>query len=72
MSYNTESPTDAASRVDCSDPARATSEPQAYECYCGLGPACPIFGQMTTEQQQECTRDKRRMAQQYYRNGIGW
>jgi hypothetical protein len=49
-----------------------TRDPPEYECYCGLGPACPIFGQMTAEQQQECTRDKRRTAQQYYRNGIGW
>jgi hypothetical protein len=41
-----------------------------YECYCGLGPACPVFLLMTPEERTACTRDKRRTAQSFYRNGV--
>lgn len=72
MTFQSISPSGAASTTDCADPVSTTLDASTYECYCGLGPACPIFGQMTKEQQEACTQDKRRIAQQYYRNGIGW
>lgn len=62
---------DAAKPRDRDEPASATDD-LVYECYCGLGPACPIFMLMTAEQRTACTRDKRRMAQSYYRNGVDW
>lgn len=62
---------DVASRADAVDPPPATDD-LVYECYCGLGPACPIFGLMNAEQRTACTRDKRRSAQSYYRNGLDW
>ena len=40
------------------------------ECYCGLGPACPIWGQMTPEERVACTRDKRAYGQLFWRHGI--
>jgi hypothetical protein len=72
MPYTTTSSGDAASPRERADSATSPSEPAAYECYCGLGSDCSIFGQMTDEQRHDCTQDKRRTAQQYYRNGIGW
>ena len=71
MSIPTKSTSDAESHGDCIDPAASMREPPPFECYCGLGPACPIFRLMTPEQRDDCTRDKRRTAQAYYRNGIG-
>jgi hypothetical protein len=73
MTYTTTLPGDAASQRESLGLAETTeNEPGTYECYCGLGPACPIFGKMTDQQRHDCTEDKRRTAQQYYRNGIGW
>ena len=40
------------------------------ECYCGLGPACPAWRQMTPEQRAECTRDMRLTAQRMWKNGM--
>ncbi len=71
MSIPPKSTPDAASLGDRTDPAAMTREPPPFECYCGLGPACPIFWLMTPQQRDDCTRDKRRTAQAYYRNGIG-
>ena len=48
----------------------AKAVPSKYECYCGLGPACPLFRTMTPEQRVCCTRDKRQQAQSWYRNGV--
>ena len=71
MSIPPKSTSDSPSHGDRFDPASKTGEPPPFECYCGLGPACPIFRLMTPEQRDDCTRDKRRTAQAYYRNGIG-
>lgn len=40
------------------------------ECYCGLGPACPLWRQMTPEQRTDCSLDKRLVAQRLWKNGI--
>lgn len=65
------SPVDPASRGDPAEPASAAGGPAEFECYCGLGPACPLFQMMTPSQREDCTRDKRRTAQAYYRSVIG-
>jgi hypothetical protein len=72
MTFQSISPSDAVSSGGGPDAASTTRDPLAWECYCGLGPACPIFDQMTPQQQAACSLDKRRTAQSYYRNGIGW
>lgn len=40
------------------------------ECYCGLGPACPLWRQMTPEQRADCSADKRLVAQRLWKNGL--
>lgn len=40
------------------------------ECYCGLGPACYLWRQMTPEQREQCSIDKRFTAQRYWRTGM--
>ena len=58
------------------DPARPRAEQIAElrqavrECYCGLGPACPLWRQMTPEQRTECSADKRLFAQRLWKNGL--
>jgi hypothetical protein len=39
------------------------------ECYCGLGPACPLYMGMTPEQREACSTDKRVTAQSMFRRG---
>jgi hypothetical protein len=51
-------------------PAAATDDAPEFECYCGLGPACPIFNQMTPRERTLCSQDKRRTGQQFWRNGL--
>jgi hypothetical protein len=72
MTFQSKSPSDDALGGDHSELASTTRDAREWECYCGLGPACAIFHLMTSEQQAACSRDKRRTAQTYYRNGIGW
>jgi hypothetical protein len=40
------------------------------ECYCGLGPACYGWRQMTPDQRAECSQDKRLIAQRLWKNGM--
>lgn len=40
------------------------------ECYCGLGPACPLWRQLTTAQRAACSLDKRAVAQAQWMNGM--
>jgi hypothetical protein len=40
------------------------------ECYCGLGPACPLWRQFTPEQRAACSLDKRAVAQAFWMNGL--
>jgi hypothetical protein len=40
------------------------------ECYCGFGPACHLWRQMTPEQRTECSADARREAQRFWKNGM--
>jgi len=40
------------------------------ECYCGLGPACYVWRQMSPEQRTECSLDKRATAQRFWKNGM--
>ena len=37
-------------------------------CYCGLGPACPLWRQMTPEQRTDCSLDKRLSAQRLWKH----
>jgi hypothetical protein len=59
---------------DAPRPKRKSSRFKLFgaECYCGLGPDCPMFRVMTPEQRVECSLDMRRTAQSYYKNGMGW
>lgn len=41
-----------------------------YGCYCGLGPACPSWRQMSPAQREECSQDKRLTAQRLWKNGM--
>lgn len=58
------------------DPARPRAEQIAelreavLACYCGLGPACPLWRQMTPDERAECSRDKRLVAQRLWKNGL--
>lgn len=40
------------------------------ECYCGLGPACPLWRQFTPEERADCSADKRLYAQRFWKNGM--
>ena len=40
------------------------------ECYCGLGPACPVWRQMTPAQRTACSLDMRATAQRLWINGM--
>lgn len=40
------------------------------ECYCGLGPACPLWRQFTPAQRAACSLDKRAVAQALWMNGM--
>ena len=48
----------------------ATRTRPVVDCYCGLGVACECFVLMTPEERATCTRDKRAVAQSFYRNGL--
>lgn len=58
------------------DPSRPKAEQIAElrraveECYCGLGPACPLWRQMTAQQRTECSLDQRATAQRLWINGM--
>lgn len=58
------------------DPDRSRAEQIAElrqavkECYCGLGPACPIWRRMTPKERAECSRDKRAYAQLLWKHGV--
>ena len=58
------------------DPSRPKAEQIAAlrqaveECYCGWGPACALWRQMSPEQRVECSLDKRLVAQRYWKNGM--
>lgn len=58
------------------DPSRARAEDIAAlrravkECYCGLGPACSRWNQLSPEQRVECSLDHRLMAQRFWKNGM--
>ncbi|HLA91617.1 MAG TPA: hypothetical protein VJL28_14405 [Gemmatimonadaceae bacterium] len=53
---------------------RADAPPKKHtftiDCYCGLGPSCHLWRQMTPEQRELCTRDKRYVAQSFWKNGV--
>jgi len=40
------------------------------QCYCGLGPACSLWRQMTPEQRADCSADKRLASQRLWKNGM--
>lgn len=58
------------------DPTRPRAEQIAelreavLACYCGLGPACPLWRQMTPEERADCSADKRLVAQRAWKNGM--
>lgn len=64
-------PSSAAPVVTSPPPvASAKDDSGEFECYCGLGPNCELFRLMTPAERAECTRDKRAMAQSFYRSGL--
>ena len=58
------------------DPTRSRAEQieelrrAVEECYCGLGPACVLWRQMTPEQRADCSLDKRLTMQRMWKNGM--
>ena len=58
------------------DPSRPKAEQIAelrqavLECYCGFGPACPVWRQLTPAQRKACSLDKRASAQYFWKNGM--
>ena len=58
------------------DPTRPKAEQIAelrravQECYCGLGPACPAWREMSPEQRVQCSLDMRATAQRLWVNGM--
>jgi hypothetical protein len=40
------------------------------ECYCGLGPACPLWRDFSPAQRAACSQDKRAVAQARWMNGM--
>ncbi|MBI3567074.1 MAG: hypothetical protein HY084_02570 [Gemmatimonadetes bacterium] len=70
MPQHQDAMTEPAASRGSPDPRAMADEIGEYECYCGLGPACPVFLLMTPDERTACTRDKRRTAQSYYRNGL--
>lgn len=58
------------------DPTRPRAEQIAElrravkACYCGLGPACYLWRQLTPEQRVECSLDKRATGQYMWKNGM--
>ncbi len=40
------------------------------ECYCGFGPACPLWRQMTPEERTACSSDKRAYSQLLWKTGM--
>ena len=62
-----------ASVIDPNQPKAAQIAALRIEmekCYCGLGPACPIWRQMTPEEREDCSLDKRLAAQRLWKNGM--
>lgn len=58
------------------DPTRPKAEQIAAlrraveECYCGFGPACHLWRQMSPDQRVDCSLDKRLTAQRFWKNGM--
>jgi hypothetical protein len=58
------------------DPTRPKAEQIAElrdavrACYCGLGPACPLWREMTPDERMDCSADKRLYAQRFWKNGM--
>jgi hypothetical protein len=64
---------DASSVIDPSRPKAdqiADLRRAVLECYCGLGPACPLWRQMNPEQRANCSADRRLTAQRMWKNGM--
>lgn len=59
-----------ASAAPKAEPPKAADEAVEFECYCGLGTACPGFREMNASQRAACTCDKRQTAQWMYVNGM--
>lgn len=63
-------------RASVMDPARPRAEQIAElrkaikECYCGLGPACPIWASMSPEERRACSQDKRATAELFWKHGV--
>lgn len=51
-------------------PSAAHAEFPEYDCYCGLGPACHLFREMTEQERTTCSQDKRQTAQWLWVNGV--
>lgn len=64
------------SSVSVIDPTRPKAEQIAElrdavrACYCGLGPACPLWREMTPDERADCSADKRLYAQRFWKNGM--
>jgi hypothetical protein len=65
--------TDVVKVIDPSLPREAQTAAlrRAIEdCYCGLGPACYGWRQMSPEEREDCSQQKRMIAQRLWKNGM--
>ena len=62
----------AASDTSKAAPAKVppVEDTAVFECYCGLGTACPAYRQMDSAQRAACSCDKRQTAQWMFVNGM--
>ena len=65
-----------ANELSVIDPNRPKAEQIAElrravkACYCGLGPACSTWRQLTPDERLACSLDKRATAQYLWKNGM--
>jgi hypothetical protein len=63
-------------RASVIDPTRPKAEQieelrqAVLACYCGLGPACPIWNEMSPAERKACSSDKRASAQLLWKHGV--
>lgn len=71
MRDDTQSPQPQAAFRGWRGPKPTREELANIDCYCGLGPACQYFRQMTPAERVACSRDKRQTAEAYWKGGMG-
>lgn len=70
MARDTAGTNSSTSDSVCNTAARIAELRQAVkDCYCGLGPECTHWNEMTPEGREACSYDKRAAIEAMWRNG---